>query len=46
MLKTHRRNESEGPVAGLTCEWSDCGLAMQHGPVPIACNGAEIERMR
>ena len=46
MLKTHRHNESEGPAAGLTCESVGSGLPMQHGPVPVACGGAETERMR
>jgi hypothetical protein len=44
--KTHRHNESEGPAAGLTCELTGFGPAMQHGPVPVACDGAETERMR
>jgi hypothetical protein len=45
-VKTHRRNESKGLVAGLTCEFVGFGLQMQHGPVSAACGGAETERMR
>ena len=44
--QTHRRNESKGSVAGLTCECRGFGLGMQHGPVAAACGAAETERMR
>ena len=44
--KTHRRNESEGPLVGLICDPLCYGAAEQHSPVSTACSGAEDERTR
>ena len=45
-FKTQRRNESEGIRKELTCDPVCFGMQAQHGPIPIACNGVEVERMR
>jgi hypothetical protein len=45
-VKTHRRNDSKSSFGGLTCECLGFGFGLQHGPVSVACGGAETERMR
>ena len=46
MWKTYRRNESECVLETLICDPLYFGAGAQHSPVPVACNGAEEERMR